>query len=555
MRLGKKAALGWLICGTVAGGTVYSQTPATTNKPLTKTAAGGTAASRAKASLEPLLQQGADALAAEQYQPARAAFLDAIAIDPRSVKAHHGLALCMVAQKEVAKAAAELDKAVNMTPTPDRALVLNAMACGMATHAHMRAAKLAKDYLTAHPKELDEPMVNALGTALSAATDAERKNRFFTDCASFYLIANQRLEAARPGYKRFGSDWLPARDADAKTAAIAAKQKQLDTLSQAIATAEERLAPAEKELEHQKFLLTRGEPAGNYYITRAQNAYDSALAAVNSAQERYDAVASSIENPKFPAEVQMVAMDATTAPPVTTSVTVTVASAETVKTIEMKPKARASRSKPVEKTATEAPTPPAEITLEPPKPAVARKVRITQYAAAFPVATDLVVTSSAIVDEGITLQLQATDGRPMEAKLVRKDDTLGLALLRVEGKSFNGLGLAESFNGGPVTCDSFPTVDLFSPAAQAISGIAPPPKEGWLISLNVHPRLAGAPVISNARVVGVCVAPRDAERGKLPTVTLEQLKTFLGADVTPPKTPGDPASSLLQLVTTRETGG
>ena len=31
-------------------------------------------------------------------------------------------------------------------------------------------------------------------------------------------------------------------------------------------------------------------------------------------------------------------------------------------------------------------------------------------------------------------------------------------------------------------------------------------------------------------MVGVCIAPRDAEKGKLPAVTLEQLKTFLGAD-------------------------
>ena len=50
--------------------------------------------------------------------------------------------------------------------------------------------------------------------SLSEATSAERKNRFFTDCASFYVIANQRLEAARPGYKRFGSEWYTAKEAD-----------------------------------------------------------------------------------------------------------------------------------------------------------------------------------------------------------------------------------------------------------------------------------------------------------------------------------------------------
>jgi tetratricopeptide (TPR) repeat protein len=561
MLLGSKALTGCLICGSVATAAM-AQIPATASKPPAKPAvatagvAAATSAQRAKASLEPLLQQGTDALAAGQYQPAREAFLDAIAIDPRNVKAHHGLALCMVAQKEVAKAQATLDKALTMTQTPDRALVLNAIACNMATHTHMRAAKLAKDYLTAHPKELDEPMVNALGTALSAATAAERKNRFFSDCTSFYMIANQRLEAARPGYKRFGSQWFTADQADAKTKALATQQKKLDALSDAIATAEERMQPAVKELQRQQFLLLHGELPGNYYIERAQAAYDSAQAAVTAAQEKYDAMEASLEIPRFPAEVAMVTMDSTTAPPISTEVAV--ASVEPPK-IEIKPKPRPVKPKPVatdtgKPTEAVKPPEPVEITLAPPKPAP-RKVRITQYAAAFPVASDLVVTSSAIIEDGVTLQLQSADGQPINATLVRKDENMGLALLRVEGRTLNPLALADGFKGGPVTCASFPTVDLFSPAAQAITGNATPPKEGWTISLNIHPRLAGSPVLASGHVVGVCVAPRDAERGKLPAVTLDQLKTFLGSDVTPPKAAGDAASSLLQLVTTRETAG
>jgi len=216
-----------------------------------------------------------------------------------------------------------------------------------------------------------------------------------------------------------------------------------------------------------------------------------------------------------------------------------------------KPTANTDSSKPTEKPVEK----PIEITLAPPKPTTSRKVRITQYAAAFPVAPNLVVTSSAILEDGVTLQLQASDGQPMSATLIRKDDTLGLALLKVEGRTLHPLALADSFNGGPVTCASYPAVDLFSPAAQAITGSATAPKEGWTVSLNMHPRLAGAPVLAGGKVVGVCVAPRDAERNKLPAVTLEQLKTFLGSDVGPVQVAGDPAGSLLQLVTTLETGG
>jgi len=38
-------------------------------------------------------------------------------------------------------------------------------------------------------------------------------------------------------------------------------------------------------------------------------------------------------------------------------------------------------------------------------------------------------------------------------------------------------------------------------------------------------------------------------------VTLDQLKTFLGSDVAAGNGSAEPVSSLLQLVTTRETGG
>src|SRR5260221_12941120 len=88
------------------------------------------------------------------------------------------------------------------------------------------------------------------------------------------------------------------------------------------------------------------------------------------------------------------------------------------------------------------------------------------------------------------------------------------------------LALAETFNGGPVTCASFPTVDLFSPAAQAITGFATPPKEGWTISLNVHPRLAGLPVPSNARGEGVCAVALDGARGQVPDGARAPLEAF-----------------------------
>ncbi len=562
MSLRRRRAIGWVLCAGVAAGAPTAHGQATPPvRPPTAGGAGGAAAAKAKASLEPLLQQGADALAAGQYQAAREAFLDAIHIDPRNAKAHHGVALCLMAQKETAKAAQVFDKVFTLTTAPDRATVLNAAACHMATKANMRAAKVIKDYL-ARAKDLDEPMLNALGTALSAATSNERKNRFFSECEAFYLTVNRKFEEAKPGFKRFGAEWLTARDADAKNAAIAAQRRQLDSLSEAIATAEERLETATKEFDRQKFLLTRGEPPNNYYYVQAQTTYDRAKENLQAAQERYETLASTLPRPAFPPEIQVVAIDNVTAPPVSTPVA-TVASADPLGSgaTTTTPKPKPVKPKPPKPADTDTPTPtkvpePAAppVALEPPRST--RKVRITQYAAAFPVAADLVVTSAATLEEGATLQLQASDGQSLSAELVRKDPASGLALLKVSGRKLIPLAVADTFAGGPVSCASFPAVDLFSPAAQAITGSAQAPKEGWTVSLNVHPRLGGAPVLSGGKVVGVCVAPRDAERGKLPAVPLDALKAFLGGDVQPPaKAAGDAQAALLQLVTTRESGG
>jgi hypothetical protein len=132
----------------------------------------------------------------------------------------------------------------------------------------------------------------------------------------------------------------------------------------------------------------------------------------------------------------------------------------------------------------------------------------------------------------------------------------GLALIRIEGRKLVPLMLADDFKGGPIACCSFPTVDLFNPSGQKIAGNAPPPKDGaeWTVTLGTHPRLAGAPLMSGTKVVGVCVAPRDADKIKLPAVTLADLKKFAAENAKPASAPGDPMSNLLQLVSTRETG-
>jgi tetratricopeptide (TPR) repeat protein len=539
-------------------------------------------AARAKASLEPLLKQASEALIGGEIAAAREAFLDAFTLDPRSAKAAHGLALCYLYSNQTKKAAQTFDKAVVLAGKPDRALVLNAAAAHIADRNNARAAKLLKDYLTANPRELDEPMVNALGTALMAASPQERKNRLFSEAASFYETVNKKLEAARPGSKRFGMEWLPATQADAKHRTLAGQQRKIETLEEAVANAEEMLVPALKEFERQKDLIRRGEPPGNYYYRSAETAYNSAVARHEAAIEALEKGLAEIERPRFPEAIALVSIDDVKTPELSPSAGVTVASADTGTFTVTKRGTRAKEgggetpgrmtlgtgkgagntNKGGGTSDTTAggggnannPLGGPTVVYEPPKPA--RKVRVTQYAAAFPVAPDLAVTSAAAVDDNATLQLQLSDGQSIKASLVRKDDETGLALIRIEGKKLIPLALADSFGGGTIACASFPTVDLFNPAGQKIAGNAPAPKDGadWTVSLNLHPRLAGSPILSGSKVVGVCIAPRDAEKTKLPAVALAALKQFLGEDAKPAAAPGDPMSNLLQLVSTRESG-
>jgi len=526
------------------------------------------AADRAKASLTPLLQQGMDALAAGQIPAAREAFLDALAIDSRNARALHGVGLCALLSKDLARARDAFERALAASPSPDRALVINAAAFNVATRNNMRAAKLARDYLAARPKELDEPIVNALGTALTRASAVERKNRFFIEFATFYEIINKRLESARPGYKRFGVTWYTSAEVDAKMTAFAAQQKQIDAAADQVALAEEKLIAAHAELSRQQALALRGEGLSNPYLVAAQTAVTAGVAAVDLAKKEIERVAGATERPAFPEQIATVALDDVATPPITPPVVVTAAKPDPVTpaTAETPNKT----DPPMGSTKPTEPKPGVAKLPGPRKPVIAvmggnphvapavapAKRRVTQYAAAFAISAKHAVTSASAVDGATSLQLQTADGQTMTAKLLRKDEATGLAILQVEARALAPLALADSFAGGAITCAAYPTVDLFNPAAQLLTGTSAAPKEGapWKVSLGTHPRLPGSPILSGKTVVGVCIARRDAERAHLPAIPLEALRTFVGSDAKVTGPSPDPASALLQVVATRDIG-
>jgi hypothetical protein len=200
-----------------------------------------------------------------------------------------------------------------------------------------------------------------------------------------------------------------------------------------------------------------------------------------------------------------------------------------------------------------APTPPPAAAVAVPRPAAPeprKPASVTSYAAAFPVAPDLLVTAAAAVEGADRVMVQPSGGDPMEVEVVTHDAGSGLALLRVPGKRMAYLTLADAFNGGTLQTVSFPSVNIFDPVAEAIPGSAVPPKDEWAVRLGRHPRLAGGPLLAGGKVVGVELATRDADPATVPAATLADLKKLVG-DKAGPAGMADPAAATVQVTATR----
>jgi hypothetical protein len=177
--------------------------------------------------------------------------------------------------------------------------------------------------------------------------------------------------------------------------------------------------------------------------------------------------------------------------------------------------------------------------------------RTTRQATAFPVASDLLITSDEAVRGARSIVVEVPNGSSLSAEVVREDAQLGLALLRVKQGHLAYFVLADQFAGGEVSCASFPKRNVFSPEPAVIQGKAPAPAERWWVALQRHPRLAGGPMLdAKGHVVGVVLASPEDPSDKLPAVALEQLKAFLGNDA-PARQGNAQPGGIVQLTASR----
>jgi tetratricopeptide (TPR) repeat protein len=518
-------------------------------------------------SLEALLKQGRETLAAAEYKAARDAFSDAAAIETRNVEALHGEGLAYMYLNDFAHALAPMERALAANPQATRALVLNMAVCQIGNKNPMRAATLVMDFLTAHPAPLDEPMLNAMGTALSLADDQAKKGRKFAECEAFYKSYNQKLEAAKPGYKRWGVAWMKDTVVNERNANNAASEKTLNGVGKDLDSLDAKIAHQSREVESTKDLFRRG--------FRSQLELNEAIAVLKTLTDEQEEklktreeTISKMERPMFPRTMALVGMDDLKAPGVGAGAVVEEVAVATPppsptptppKPVGPRPAVRPRTDTGAKHTDPEPPAAPMIQVAAAKAPAVHQKVRISSYAAAFPVSDTLVLTAAAALHDASEIQLQATDGSPIEAKLVRADETSGLALLRVEKRKLIGLPIAQAFAGGSVQCAAFPTVNIFNPAAEPIAGTAKPAAANggeWKVALTRHPRLGGSPLLAANKVVGVELASRESEAAQIPAATLDQVKAFLGSDLPAAGSAGpEPCGVMLQLIATRETSG
>jgi hypothetical protein len=332
--------------------------------------------------------------------------------------------------------------------------------------------------------------------------------------------------------------------------------KDLDSL-------DPKIAHQSREVESTKDLFRRG--------FRSQSELNEAIAVLKTLTDEQeeklklrDETLSKMERPAFPRTMALVAMDDLKPPavgagaPVEEVAVATPAPAPPPKAITPRTTPRPKTDAPAKHTDPEPAAPPTIQVAAAKAPVVRQKVRISSYAAAFPISDTLVLTAAAPVRGASDIQLQTADGSAVEATLVRADDATGLALLRVEKRKLIPLPIAPAFAGGAVQCAAFPTVNIFNPAAEPITGTIKSAPNGseWKVALNRHPRLGGSPLLSANKVVGVELASRESEAAQIPAATLDQIKTFLGSDLPPVPAAGpEPCGVMLQLIATRESSG
>ncbi len=512
-----------------------------------------------------LLVQGETAFADGAFTDARDSFADALLVDPTNLIAGRGLGFAYLRLNKPMKAAKPLEVAAARSPKLDRSMTVAIAASLLTSHNPMRAVKYIKTYYDSHPTPVDEPMLNALGTVMNQVEPSAKRGSLFQDAAKLYTRLNAELEKARPGQKRWGIEWLDVAEVDSKFKARNTAQAKTDDAATKVQAFEVQIASLKGELSNIGFI-------GGPINARAAKAQQLQVKINQLTGEQTDAQTildqrneelAKTPKPNFPPEIATDGVEffpdpATASVPAaptevasaggvtnggTTSSGTTVTG--TTAGLQVTPGHRTDgpAKPPTNNTA----TPPDDAA--PPQKSPTSIRHLTRYAVAFAVAPDLLVTASEAVAEASDIHVETSTGTTLRAEVIRTDQSVGLALLRVSGARMPCLAVAPAMTNGGVRAWGFPNVSLFNPVPQMMPCSASAPSaNGWSIRFQSPPRLPGGPVLQDGLVVGVEMGSRDSDPAEVPGVPLAALKKLLADDAKPGTPTADAKSAIVQVV-------
>jgi hypothetical protein len=555
-------------------------TPATTAVPIplasTATAPSGPQdeAARLKQLFDALLQQGANALAAGEAEAALESLFDAKLVLDRRVKAKaasynspehvallHGLAIGYQLAEKPEKASplfdenTPLDRACKADNASRQLLITRGFLDATQGYLAMRTVVRLTDYIKKYPNRIDSDLMDVLISALIKADERVQNRALMLDPAiKLYEQYNAKLEATRPGKKRWGVKWVSPLEYEGERGRREAALREWQRQRQIVDQYATQVKQAEKDLEAAK--------KGGVSARARTNAASEALAAVRrrmadaekAAQEAKSQIppVPTLTREDFkrlvaPTESEIARSIGTAVPPATGDSQTHVVSAQPL---------RLGGAEPAKTPATPAgpepaPGEPKPAVFDAPVAAPASRRTFSRSVTGFAVAPDLILTTS-VVGGARRVILEFPNALPAEGVVVRSNDEL--ALIRVRDQTMSYLNLAEAFTGGPVQCPAYPDISIFGVNLQTLAGRANAPKDGQLtVALPKHPRIPGSPLIdSNANLVGVVTATREDPVDRLPAIELGRIAAFLAAEL-PKQVCATPRSApIVQITATFE---
>ena len=260
--------------------------------------------------------QGKAQLAQNKLQPALEQFTAALKLDRNDPDAHHGAGLCYHAMGNRDSAVERLEKAHSLYNPPNRAAVYN-LGVALLKDNPMRCAKLVMDFLSGENAPPDEQMHNLLGRSLSNLPRQAQKAKLYADAEAFYYAYNAKLETGRTdGRLRWGSEWVPARDANEKWNRFKTRKQNAETLRAEVDQATKRKEDAWSKVYDMR---TGMRLYSDQEKVTTNKRYEEAAKSEIALRQKLKAAETefrSTEKPPMPQILKPVSMDATSPPPI-----------------------------------------------------------------------------------------------------------------------------------------------------------------------------------------------------------------------------------------------